>query len=116
MKHGTLAGSFSAVCACLMLPVALPAQEKRPMTFDDVMAVKQVGGTKIAPDGTRILYTLTHADLKANESRTEIWMVPAKGGKARRFTGGKNDRAPEWSPDGQWIAFLAVRGDAAPAG
>ena len=112
MKRSMLAG---VVCTAL-LPVALPAQEKRPMTFEDVLAVKQVGAPKIAPDGSRILYTLTHADMKANESRSEIWMVPTVGGKPRRFTSGKSDRAPEWSPDGQWIAFLAVRGDAGPGG
>src|SRR5262249_10060596 len=51
----------------------------------------------------------------ANENRSEIWVVPTAGGKPRRFTSGKNDRAPEWSPDGQWIAFLSTRADAGPA-
>lgn len=113
MRCWTLATAF---CTCLLLPVQILAQDKRPMTFDDVMAVKQVGETKISPDGKWIVYTLTNADLKTNEKRSEIWMVPAAGGKPRRFTSGKTDRAPEWSPDGQWIAFLSVRGEAGPAG
>jgi len=105
-----------ACCAWLFLPVQVRAQDKLPMTFDDVIGVKQVGATKISPDGNHVLYTLSYADLKANENHSEIWIVPTGGGKPRRFTSGKNDRAPDWSPDGQWIAFLSARGDAGPAG
>lgn len=104
-----------ALCTCLLfLSAPINAQDKRPMSFADVMAVKNAGGTKISPDGKRVIYTLSYADLKGNENHSEIWMVAASGGKARRFTSGKNDRSPEWSPDGEWIAFLAARGDAGP--
>lgn len=99
------------ICAVtLLVAIAASAQTPRPMTFDDVMALKTAGSTAISPDGKWIAYTLTYAEMKENERRTEIWMVAASGGTARRFTSGKNDSGPQWSPDGQWLAFLSTRG------
>ena len=86
------------------------AQTPRPMNYDDVMALKTVGATAISPDGKMVAYTLSYSDMKENERHTEIWMVAAEGGKSRRFTTGKNDAAPAWSPDGQTLAFISTRG------
>ena len=105
MKKFTL----SYVLLCLFA-LSVAAQTQRPMTFDDVLALKTVGGTAISPDGKMIAYTLSYADMKENERRTEIWMVSTSDGKPRRFTNGKNDGAPTWSPDGQSLAFISTRG------
>ncbi|MGE0132270.1 MAG: prolyl oligopeptidase family serine peptidase [Blastocatellales bacterium] len=106
-----------AICFCLILVSSSLAQTKRAMTYDDIMALKTVGGTAISPDGKHALYTLSYADMKENERRTEIWIVSTEkegaGGqnaKPRRFTSGKNDGSPQWSPDGQTIAFISTRG------
>jgi dipeptidyl aminopeptidase/acylaminoacyl peptidase len=92
------------------------AQDKRAMTFDDVMALKTVGGAAISPDGKMIAYTVSYSDMKENERRSEIWMVAATGGTARKFTSGKNDSSPLWSPDGHWLAFLSTRPATSPPG
>ena len=34
-----------AIAICLLVPSAISAQTKRPMTYDDIMALKTVGGT-----------------------------------------------------------------------
>lgn len=103
-----------AICICLLLAAPAIAQTKRAMTYDDIMALKTVGGTAISPDGKHALYTLSYADMKENERRTEIWIVSTEkdgsGGKPRRFTSGKIDGSPQWSPDGQMIAFISTRG------
>ncbi|HZS09233.1 MAG TPA: S9 family peptidase [Blastocatellia bacterium] len=105
-----------AVYLCLLLSAG--AQTPRPMTFDDVMALRAVGGTAISPDGKTVAYTVSYAEMKENERLTEIWLVRTTGGKPRRFTSGKNDISPQWSPDGQWIAFISTRSAASlpPAG
>ncbi|MFN0123363.1 MAG: TolB family protein, partial [Blastocatellia bacterium] len=99
---------------CLLLCTVAGAQTPRPMNYDDIMALKTTAATAISPDGRHVAYTLSYNDMKENERRTEIWVAPVTGGAPRRFTTGKNDNAPQWSPDGQWIAFLSNRGAAAP--
>lgn len=99
-----------AICFCLILAAVAIAQTKRAMTYDDIMALRTVGGTAISPDGKHVVYTLSYADMKENERRTEIWIVSTDGGKPHRFTSGKNDGSPQWSPGGQTIAFISTRG------
>jgi len=77
-----------AIAICLLVTSAIGAQTKRPMNYDDIMALKTVGGTAISPDGKQALYTLSYAEMKENERRTEIWIVSTDGGKPRRFTSG----------------------------
>ncbi len=107
----------TAAVALLLLAAAV-AQAQRPMTTRDVLAVRSVGGVKISPDGKLVLYEVSYPDLADDRGHTEIWLAAsAAGAKARRFTNGTQDRDAEWSPDGQWVAFLRTsRDNGAPAG
>lgn len=53
----------------------------------------------LSPDGKRALFG----------ARGEIFTVPAKHGNTRNLTNssGIHERAPKWSPDGKWIAFIS---------
>jgi Tol biopolymer transport system component len=53
-----------------------------------------------SPDGTTICYA----------AGRDLWVVPAKGGQARRLTtAGEYDREPRWSPDGRYVYFSSFR-------
>src|SRR5205823_6100944 len=108
------------ICAFVLLLASFPAaQTKRTMTPDDVLAVKAIAAVKISPDGKLVLYELAYSDLKENQTRNEIWLASGTGlatFKPRRFTSGQEDRSPEWSQDGQSVAFLSTRGAATAAG
>ncbi len=55
-----------------------------------------------SPDGKQILYV----DAVGSASMMELWIMNLENGKKIRLT--NNDYAdllPDWSPDGQWIAF-----------
>src|SRR5437762_10867178 len=84
--------------------------EPRAITPDDLYALRIPSDVQLSPDGERVAYVLTTIEREADEYRSSIWTVPAKGGEPVQFTrGAKHDSAPRWSPDGQSLAFLSDR-------
>ncbi len=86
------------------------AQSKRPMTFEDVLAVKNLSDTQVSPDGRWVAYVLTQADMKEDAADADLWLASTSGGEPVRLTTSKkNDTQPRWSPDGKRLAFISAR-------
>ncbi|MGH9768631.1 MAG: prolyl oligopeptidase family serine peptidase [Blastocatellia bacterium] len=99
-----------ALFAAIFLTLSTFAQTKRPITFDDLMAVKRLGDAQISPDGSRVAYVVSDVDKNLNRGKRSVWVVPTSGGSPRQLiTSDKNDFSPRWSADGKWIAFLSTR-------
>src|SRR5262247_518977 len=103
-----------ALFVAALLSLTAYAQTKRPMTFDDLMAIKRIGDAQISPDGSRVAYVVSDVDKNLNRGKRSVWAVPTSGGSPQQLiTSDKNDFSPRWSADGKWIAFLSTR-DGAP--
>ncbi len=83
--------------------------ERRPMTFDDLIAMHRVSDPQMSPDGRSVAYTVATPDLEANRVAPNIWVVPTDGGEPRQLTRSGSDQRPRWSPDGSKLAFLSAR-------
>ncbi len=96
--------------ALLLCSATLPAQSRRPMTFEDALTLSNLSQAQLSPDGRHVAYVVESINLSGNTTDTDVWVAPADGSGARRLTTSpKKDRSPRWSPDGQRLAFISER-------
>ncbi len=62
-----------------------------------------------SPDGSRIAYLSDQGPFRDTTLRNEVYVVPASGGKAERWSGGLfMSDAVTWSPDGEQLAVIGA--------
>jgi dipeptidyl aminopeptidase/acylaminoacyl peptidase len=92
-----------------------PAAGRRPVTVDDLMALRAIVDARIAPDGSRIAYVVSTPSVAKNEHEAALFVVSADGGPPRRL--GESTRifnvpvpAPRlrWAPDGSAVGVIAM--------
>lgn len=83
------------------------------MKSEDLPLLNSVSAPALHPDGTRAVVSVIRPDFDADAYVGQLWTVPLDPGQPpRRLTRGFRDTAPDFSPDGQVLAFLR----AAPGG
>ena len=100
---------FLSLILSLSICLSVAAQQRVP-TIDDLLNVRQAGGAQISPDGSRVAYTVNESDFKQDAFVTHIWLADVKTGRTFQLTrGDKSATSPQWSPDGEWLAFTSDR-------
>lgn len=85
------------------------------MNISDIELIRTVSSPTVAPDGSRVVFSVTRPDIAADGYVGQLWQVPTDGSApAERLTRGFRDTSPVFSPDGSLIAFLRAGPAAAP--
>lgn len=99
-----------ALAVLVTAPLAAAETSPRPLQVDDIFSLRSVGDPQVSPDGRWVAYTVRRLDPKADDSDTDIYMIPFAGGEAVRVTSSpKSESHPRFSPDGRYLAFLSER-------
>jgi dipeptidyl aminopeptidase/acylaminoacyl peptidase len=116
MRRRTWPAAFlatAAIASASLRPRAAP----RPITVDDLMALRSINEVRISPAGDRVAYVASVPALPKNEHEPALFVVSVNGGTPVRVGEAVrifNTPAPRpqlrWSPDGSAVSVLAFEG------
>lgn len=106
------------LAVCLALLASPLTAAGRPVTVEDLMALRSIADVRISPDGRQVAYVVSQPSFDKDEHEAVLYLVPADGGAPVRLTYGtrlfnRPRPAPRlrWSPDGSRLSFLAFAGE-----
>jgi dipeptidyl aminopeptidase/acylaminoacyl peptidase len=102
---------FRAVPTIAALAVCAPLWAQDRLQSSDLLRLRSVSAVQVAPDGARVAYVVDNAD-GPERPYGQLWVMTIADGKTVRFGGDKvSSGNPEWSPDGQTLAYRGRVGD-----
>ena len=80
-------------------------------SLDELIQVRAVGDVHPAPDGRRVVFTVTRPVMTSDKSEylTHIYSSDGGPGVVQRTFGDSSCGNPQWSPEGEWIGFTSSR-------
>jgi dipeptidyl aminopeptidase/acylaminoacyl peptidase len=112
--NGTLPAMKALVILAFFLTATAFAQtsQKRPFTFEDMMALKRVGAPVPSPNGKWVVFDCQDVDLEKNTKISHLWIVLASGGESQRLNPTPNhEERPRFSPDGKRLIWTSKATD-----
>src|SRR5688572_33443906 len=110
-----MAKPIHVAAALASIAVSVAAQSPRPVTIDDLMALRTINDLEISPSGDRIAYTVSTPSLERNAHEPALFVIPASGGTPKRlaephriFTPALPAPRLRWLPDGRTLSMLVT--------
>jgi Tol biopolymer transport system component len=104
---------FLTALATVNFAMAADGSNPKPkLTLDEFFNSVSFDAVRPSPDGHSIVIAIERPDWDQNIFRKELWIYRDDGrggGSLSLLTQSGHDTAPEWSPDGRWVAFLSDR-------
>ena len=84
---------------------------KRPLSLDDLGAIKSVNDPQCSPDGKTVAFVVSQIDVKEDKGGgAHIWTVGFDGQNERQITSSTDSEgSPRFSPDGKYLSFTSSR-------
>ena len=109
---------LSCLTGCEQRPQ--PLEIDNSLTTEEIAAAKftpevmwkmgRVGAAVLSPDGSQLLYTVTHYNMAENRGVTAIYLRSMESGAVKQLTDfASNNHDPQWSADGKSFYFLSDR-------
>src|SRR5712692_5875808 len=106
-KCDALSATLIVVIACAVSLVARDAAGQAGLQSSDLLKLRSVSAVQVSPDAMRVAYVVDNND-GAGRPYGQLWVMTLADGKSVRFGGDwESSGGPEWSPDGQAIAYHA---------
>ena len=102
----SVAAAVLSTAIVVTVQTATPARgQPSGLQSNDLFKLRSVNDVQVSPDGTRVAYVVLNND-QPGRPYSQVWVVTVADGTSIRFGGEKDpSSAPEWSPDGTWIAY-----------
>lgn len=103
--------TFKFAIAILLSCTSAVAQPKPKITLDEFFNSVSFSSLRLSPDGNSVVIGTERADWDHQIFSKDLWLYRVNGdsGSLIQLTQSGHDTDPQWSPDGQWVAFLSDR-------
>jgi len=101
-----------ALAAALAGTALCATAAPRGFTVEDLVTMERVGSPAVAPDGSRVVYTVRTTDMGRNRGHTDLYLVDLRAAHPtpqRLTSDAASSTDPAWSPNGDAIYFISSR-------
>ena len=111
-RHKSRFLSAVSLVICTFFSLSIFADETaRAFGAMDVFELEWASDPQISPDGQEVIYRRMGFDIMKDKRRGNLWRVRADGENHQKLTNFEgNETSPQWSPDGQRIAYVRNAG------
>jgi len=91
----------------IMISMTLNAQDKHPLTIEDLWGMKRVQNFNVSPDGKTIAFEVKSYSLEENKGNSDIYLLNTATLAVLPFKNSQvNETEPRFHPDGKRISFV----------